>query len=255
MSSMTREHNAIDRPLRPLVSVIVVVFRDRVELEAVVDSILPFRGPDLELLVIDGGSEDGSVELLGNMGDQVDYWLSERDAGVYDAMNKGIRAARGTYVLHVNAGDRLLAIPWEQLRSASLAGVDVVSGRVHMDSSATFLPRTGFLSRIDNTWHHQGTFYLRKTHTGYDPSYRICGDFNWNQRLLKAGCSVEHSSILIAEHRNDGLSMQKNARREIYRSIRETFGPLYLLPAAARFMMAPLWRFAKVFRQGGRVRH
>lgn len=229
----------------PLVSVITVVFEDRHELEAIVHNVRPLRGQRLEFIVVDGGSADGTVEYLSEHTDLVDAWISERDHGVYDAMNKGLRAARGVYILHLNAGDRLRTIPWHTLEAFASENIDVVAGRALMDGNEEFLPRTSFTSRIDNTWHHQATFYRRAAHLGYDDSYQICGDFDHNQRLLKAGCSVRHISDVIAEHRNDGLSTQKRARREIYRSIRRHFGSLYLIPAAIRFVLAPFWRWYK----------
>ena len=230
---------------QPLVSVITVVFQDRNELEAIVCNLQPFRGEKLEFIVVDGGSADGTVEFLSEHPEHVDAWMSEPDRGVYDAMNKGLRAARGTYILHINAGDRLLQIPWNTLEFCAKERVDVVSGRVLMDGNEVFVSRTTFTSRIDNTWHHQGTFYRSAAHLGYDDSYGICGDFDHNQRLLKAGRSIRHVSDVIAEHRNDGLSMQERARREIYRSIRKNYGYIYLLPAAVRFKLARLWLWWK----------
>ena len=87
-----------DRILReeivPLVSIVIVVFRDCDEVAKIVGSILPFKTEELEIVVIDGGSKDGTVELLESFGKSIDYWLSEPDSGIYDAMNKGVRAAR-----------------------------------------------------------------------------------------------------------------------------------------------------------------
>ena len=238
--------------VEPLISVITVSFQDREELESIVGNVQQFRGHRLEFVVVDGGSTDGTVEFLNLHSELADIWISERDRGVYDAMNKGLQAARGTYVLHLNAGDRLRYIPWEPLAAFARESIDVVSGRVLMDEQKEFLPRTSFTSRIDNTWHHQATFYRRAAHLGYDDSYRICGDFDHNQRLLKAGCSVRHLSAVIAEHRNDGLSSHTRARREIYRSILQHFGPLYLVPAAVRFQLAPLWTWYKRRRHPAR---
>lgn len=229
----------------PLVSVVTVVFQDRNELEAIAGNVRPFRGDQLEFIVIDGGSDDGTAEFLRQHPDLVDAWISECDRGVYDAMNKGLRIARGTYVLHLNAGDRLRMVPWSTLEAFARENIDVISGRVLMDGNQEFLPRTSFTSKIDNTWHHQATFYRRAAHLGYDNTYRICGDFDHNQRLLRTGCSVRHISDVIAEHRNDGLSMQKTARKEIYRSIFRHYGLLYLIAAALRFQLGPLWLWYK----------
>jgi cellulose synthase/poly-beta-1,6-N-acetylglucosamine synthase-like glycosyltransferase len=110
----------------PLVSIVVVAFRDRDEVEALISNVAPFRGAHLELIIVDGGSEDGTVQLLEARADEIDYWISERDTGIYDAMNKGVAAARGLYILHLNSGDRLVDLPLVELRGLSQRQVDVV---------------------------------------------------------------------------------------------------------------------------------
>jgi glycosyltransferase involved in cell wall biosynthesis len=231
----------------PLVSIIVVAYRDREEVGALIDNIAPMRGANLEFVIIDGGFEDGTRELLQARSADVDYWISEPDNGIYDAMNKGISAARGEYVLHINAGDRLLQLPMAKL--AELAGrqIDVVCCRVLEDGNHLFTPRNSWLIRIDNPWHHQGTLYRRAAHLGYDSSYRVFGDFDHNQRLRKANKSVEILDAVIAIHRTDGASRLKDHRMEVFRSIRANFGSLYLLPAFVRFQLIRL-RAALRFR-------
>jgi glycosyltransferase involved in cell wall biosynthesis len=214
--------------LRPLVSIIVVVFRDREELREVTQSIFPHQSHEVELIVIDGGSNDGTVELLSSLDDRIDYWISEPDEGIYDAMNKGVAASRGEYILHLNAGDRLIQVPLDILRRCLEDNIDVASFRVLMDGKDVYVPKVGFPMKIANWWHHQGTFYRRSSHLGYDTRYRICGDFELNQRLMKAGASVRLSTDLVAGHQNNGISMHPSAEKEIFRSIRSHFGAFYL---------------------------
>lgn len=228
--------------MRPLVSVIIVVFQVREELHQVIQSVFPHRSQDVELIVIDGGSDDGTAELLRSLDDQIDYWVSEPDRGIYDAMNKGVAASCGEYILHLNAGDRLLRIPLDALRLCLRDGVVVASCRVLMDAKDLHIPKNGFPMKIDNWWHHQGTFYLRSSHLGYDPQYRICGDFEHNQRLMKAGASVRLLPDIVAEHQNNGISMDPDSRKEIFRSIRLHFGPLYIPVAFVRSELNKLRR-------------
>ena len=228
--------------LVPLVSVVVVVFRDRDEAGRVVQSILPFKTEELEIVVIDGGSEDGTVELLESFGDSVDYWLSERDTGIYDAMNKGIRAARGEYLLHLNAGDRLCGVPWDALRQCEQDEIDVVCCRVLLGSEIEFISQTDYRSKLDNTWHHQGTFYRRAAHLGYDTSYRILGDCEHNHRLLKRGSKMRTVPFLVADHDMQGVSTTTPAKEELYRSIREHFGELYVMLSRLRFFFLKIRR-------------
>jgi glycosyltransferase involved in cell wall biosynthesis len=224
----------------PILSIIVVVFEDRQELERLIANLTQFRCPQVELIVIDGASEDGTLELLRYHSDHIDFWLSESDSGIYDAMNKGIAAAQGKFILHVNAGDRLLTLPLAQLSLMAGSHIDVVCCSVLEDDRDIFTPRNNLLLRFDNTWHHQGTFYRRSAHLLYDPSYRICGDFDHNQRLLKTRCSVESLPVVVASHRRNGVSLGRYARNEIFRSIRSNFGVLHLIPAAARFQLLKL---------------
>jgi len=234
----------------PLVSIIVVVFCAKEELRNVIESIIPHRSQDIEIIVIDGGSADGTVELLRDYGCHIDYWLSEPDNGIYEAMNKGLQAALGDYVLHLNAGDRLRQVPLEVLRKCLDDGIDVASFRVLMDGKNIYVPRVGIKMRIDNCWHHQGTFYRRSRHLGYDPLYRICGDFEHNQRLIKARCSVRLLPEIIAEHQNNGISMDASARKEIFQSIRLHFGIAYTAIAFARFQVNDLRRAIMRFVRG-----
>jgi glycosyltransferase involved in cell wall biosynthesis len=108
------------RAVAPLVSIISVVYRDREALAPLMESIFSNATSDTEIIVIDGGSTDGTAELLEGWNDKIDYWLSEKDTGIYDAMNKGIAAATGKYVLHLNAGDNLFWIPAAELTQCAL---------------------------------------------------------------------------------------------------------------------------------------
>jgi glycosyltransferase involved in cell wall biosynthesis len=232
---------------RPLVSIIVVAFQDREEVAALIENIAPYRGQDLELVIIDGGSDDGTLELLQARNDAVDHWLSEPDSGIYDAMNKGLEAARGAYILHLNAGDRLKCIPRETLAKCLTEGVDVASFPVLMDHGEMFYPKTGFLLRIDNTWHHQGTFYCRARHLGYNTQYRVFGDFDLNQRMLKNGRMVRLFDQVVSHHLNNGISVSGVGFHEVYRSIRDNFGTSYVAIAFVWF------KYKGMLQRGKRV--
>ncbi len=95
----------------PLVSIIIVVFRAKHELQSLLESIFAIASPEVEVIVIDGGSDDETINLLREWSDRIEYWLSEPDTGIYNAMNKGLTAATGDYILHLNAGDKLRRIP------------------------------------------------------------------------------------------------------------------------------------------------
>lgn len=222
------------RDAPPLVSIITVVFRAAHELPPLLESILAQRGGDTELIVVDGGSDDGTLDVLRRYNDSIDYWISEPDRGIYDAMNKGIAAATGEYILHLNAGDRLKLIPRASLRRCQAEGIDVAVFAVMKQNWGEFRPRTGFLLRIGNTWHHQGTFYRRQSHPGYDLRYKIFSDFDCNQKMFKAGKSVALFEEVVAEQVSVGASSSWVTDKEKDRIILENFG----IPYAA---LAKVW--------------
>lgn len=93
----------------PKVSVITVNFNMAGEIAGTLDSVLAQIYPNVEMVVIDGGSTDGSREIIAGYGPRLSYWVSERDRNLYDGMNKGVSVATGEWVLFMNAGDRFAA--------------------------------------------------------------------------------------------------------------------------------------------------
>ncbi len=239
----------------PLLSIVAVFFRDRAEVERVLRSVFPARCADLELIVIDGGSDDGTVELLQSLDDQIDYWISEPDTGVFEGMNKGVAAARGEYLLHLNAGDRLLGIPWEALREAAADNIDLVCCQVLEGGTNLFECRLGWLLKIDNTLHHQGTFYRRAAHLGYRVEYRVLGDFEHNQRLYRSGCSARRLPFVVADHDYGGMTSHYRRRDfpggEHFRSVRSNFGVLWMLLAYARLLALDVRKWLSQRRHTG----
>ena len=214
---------------RPLVSIIMVLFRDREECVRLLNNIFTFDPCEFELLVFDGGSDDGTADVLREWDDKIDYWLSEPDSGIYDAMNKGVAAATGEYVFHLNAGDTLKSIPSETLAACLKDQVDVASFAVEQDRGGTFFPKIGFPLKIGNTWHHQGTFYRRTPHIAYDITYKIYADFDLNQRLFKSGKKVKLFDQVVSVHGTGGVSHSGLDEHENYRAVQKNFGGHYVV--------------------------
>ena len=230
------------RTTLPLVSVITVVYRDCSELRPLMESIFSQPADEIEIIVVDGGSSDGTVELLQEWNSKIDYWLSEKDFGIYDAMNKGIAVATGEYILHLNAGDRFRHFPRAELLQCKLDAIDVVCFDVLMDDNRVYKPRLGFVLRIDNSLHHQGTFYRRICHPGYNLCYRVFGDFDVNQKLYKDGCSIKVLSGIVAEVCRKGVSSSGLRRIEVYQIIFRNYGAVYLAIAFVRFQLNSIRR-------------
>ena len=89
----------------PKISVVTVVFNDHLHIEQTLCSVLSQTYDNIEYIVIDGGSTDGTVQIIKKYANKLAYWVSEPDKGVYDAMNKAISHVTGTYVSFMNSGD------------------------------------------------------------------------------------------------------------------------------------------------------
>jgi len=215
---------------RPLLSIITVVFRARQELPAIIENVLRHKDEKTEFIVIDGGSEDGTRELLSQYDSVIDYWVSEPDKGIYDAMNKGVAAARGMFIFHLNAGDRILHIPTRELEAAALRGVDAAAFRVSVDGKREFLPSNGLGLRLNNTLHHQGTYYRREGLPIYDIKYRVFADFDVNQRLALRGARIEVFDQVVALHTSGGASdvASHSNISEFFHVIAKNFGRSHL---------------------------
>ena len=90
---------------RPLVSIVTVVYNGEKHLEESIKSVINQTYDNVEYIIIDGGSTDGTVDIIKKYEDKIDYWVSEKDGGIYDAMNKGIVISHGKIIGIVNADD------------------------------------------------------------------------------------------------------------------------------------------------------
>ena len=95
-------------PGKPLISVITAVFNDKEHLEQTIKSVITQTYDNVEYIIIDGGSADGTLDIIRKYEHLIDYWISEPDEGIYDAMNKGIDLAAGEWINFMNAGDEFV---------------------------------------------------------------------------------------------------------------------------------------------------
>jgi glycosyltransferase involved in cell wall biosynthesis len=223
------------RSRRPLVTVVTVVRNAAHELEPTLRSVLALPRETVEYVVVDGGSTDGTLDTLRRHEDWIDYWTSAPDRGIYDAMNKGVALARGHFVHFLNVGDTALHLPVDALEQAAAGGADAVSFPVALDGGRLHRPRVGSLLKLDNTLHHQGTFYRRELPPTYDLRFRIFSDFDLNQRIWKAGARIVLGDAVVARHTAGGASHERRGFAEVFAIIRRNFGLPYVVLAYLRF--------------------
>lgn len=191
----------------PRISIITVVRNGAAVLEETILSVLEQkRTRDLDYLIIDGGSTDGTVQVIERYADQLRYWVSEPDCGTYDAMNKGwLEADPESLILFLGAGDRLISLPGHL---ADYAPHDVLYGNVQMGEGREFHPRADWHLRIYNTLHHQALLVPKRVHPEppFDCRYPVYADFDFNQRMKKSGVNFVFCSRLIGYARPGGVS-------------------------------------------------
>lgn len=99
------QNGGTDMSKMPRISVVTVNYNMRDGLEQTIQSVISQTYPNLEYIIVDGASTDGSVEVVRKHVEDIDYWVSEKDRNLYDGMNKGVAAATGEWVLFMNSGD------------------------------------------------------------------------------------------------------------------------------------------------------
>jgi glycosyltransferase involved in cell wall biosynthesis len=194
----------------PVISVILACKNPGPRLPAALESIWRQRGAPSELIVVDGASTDGTREWLAARSDRLAAFVSEPDGGVYEAMNKGGRLARGEWLLFFGADDRLVG---DEVLAAVAARLDAGAAGVFVGEAAYDDGRVYRLADrprpiARNFVHHQAAFYQRDclARGGYDESLRSQADYDLNLRLWRAGVRFASLPVRVAECDFGGLS-------------------------------------------------
>jgi putative colanic acid biosynthesis glycosyltransferase len=212
------------RAVAGLISVITVNLDDAPGLRATALSVAAQERPPDEWIVIDGGSADGSIAVIREFEHLIHCWTSAPDGGVYDGMNRGLRRARGRYVLFMNAGDRFAGPDSVGRIAAALEtspGVDLLfGGTILALSSGQRLyrpPRPIARLRHGLPAYHQATVIRRAAHlmAPYDLGLSISGDYGAIATLISRGASSTHADrpLAIRACHPSSLSERATARR------------------------------------------
>jgi putative colanic acid biosynthesis glycosyltransferase len=194
----------------PLISVVLVCRNPGARMRDALESVLLQEEAEKEVVVIDGASTDGTREWLETQRIWLGTLVSEPDSGVYDAMNKGVNAARGDWVLFLGADDLLATGVLSQLGPAlrqSAAGV--VVGEASYDDGRSYPLADPRAAIRRNFIHHQAAFYQRTlftAHGRFDAGLRIMADYEFNLRLLQAGVRFQSVPVRVAACTSGGLS-------------------------------------------------
>ncbi|WP_220721018.1 glycosyltransferase [Agarivorans litoreus] len=214
---------------KPVVSVVMVTYNCVETIEKTVTSICKAKeySPGFfEFIVIDGLSSDGTVSKLEKYSSQIDILISEKDKGIYNAMNKGILNSQGAWVLFLNDGD-LLIEPAGLTRLFSgrdLSQYDCVVSTVHLSNGQLFKPMIGFKLKIANTMHHQGLFYKRTESLFFNEGYKVFSDFDLNQKYVKQGKRFLLLDNVFTYHSLNGVSNRNGVETEFFNIVKKNQG-------------------------------
>lgn len=217
-------------------SIITINYNNKEGLEKTILSVLGQTYKDLEYIIIDGGSTDGSVDVIKKYADRLDYWISEPDKGIYNAMNKGIMQAKGDYLNFMNSGDTFFSSTVVEDITRMNLSEDIITGGYYnqeKDIKHIIHPQeVTLLTMFKNTFNHQATFYKRKLFAKrlYDESYVIQSDAKFNYlSIIYDNCSVRIIDYVIAVYDLNGISSKLEiVDKEWERLLAELFPPRIL---------------------------
>lgn len=202
------------------ITIITVSFNAASSIEQTILSVINQNYPNLEYIIIDGGSKDGTVDIIKKYQQHISYWVSEPDKGIYDAMNKGIRLATGDWINFMNAGDTFYNNSILTTLFASDPDCDIIYG------DTEFIYTFGKYHRqppaIENLrksmiFCHQSSFtkssLLKKKN--YHTKYKICADYDFFLTSLNEGKTFRYFPLIISVFdAREGLSSANRIARE-----------------------------------------
>jgi glycosyltransferase involved in cell wall biosynthesis len=211
------------------ISIITINYNNAEGLKNTIQSVSNQFIDYFEYIVVDGGSSDGSVEII-KQSSKITKWVSEKDKGIYDAMNKGIAKASGEYCLFLNSGDVLvddevLSKVSTYLNSQkSFYYGNLILEKNNSKEEHIAPPNINLDFILNNTFWHPCVFIrtdLFKSFGHYDSSFKICGDYEFFVRcLIKPGISFEHINHFITLFDGNGISHDPS-KKELQKQERE----------------------------------
>jgi glycosyltransferase involved in cell wall biosynthesis len=208
--------------LNPLITIITANFNDGKFLEQTILSVLQLKYSNIEYIVIDGGSKDASIQVLKKYEHAIDYWISEPDKGIYDAMNKGWQLANNNaFILYLGSGDTIQSLP---PKMNTFQKDEIVFGNVMLNQNKVFTSIADFRLRFRNTLHHQALLINKSVHPQppFNTQYKINADFDLNQRLFKMHYKFTKADNFLASALPHGISSSINFEK--FKIVKKNYG-------------------------------
>ncbi len=217
-----------------MISVITVNYNNAQGLDRTIKSVLSQSYSDKEFIIIDGGSSDGSAELISQVSSSLSFHCSEKDSGVFYAMNKGLEKAKGDYVIFMNSGDVFVnEQSLQQLSQGTKGDPDFVYGDIYFEKANSerreviFPDHPRFIYYFTLFLPHQATLTkcsLLRQAGGYDVRYKLSSDsfFIWDH-IINKGSTYVHVNEFVAICELGGLSTDVARNGELLKAERLHF--------------------------------
>jgi glycosyltransferase involved in cell wall biosynthesis len=204
----------------PKLSVITIVYNNVKDIERTMLSVLGQTYTNIEYIVVDGLSADGTLDVIGKYREQISTLISEKDKGIYDAMNKGLAAATGDYVLFMNSGDELYANNTVEKVFATEPNADIYYGETEIiNSEGQSMGQRRHKAPQVFTWRgfnlgmsisHQAIYIKRDIIEPYDEQYQLSADIDWVIRAAKKAKKIVNAHQYVAKYLFGGMSKTKH---------------------------------------------
>lgn len=204
----------------PKLSVITIVYNNVKDIERTMLSILNQTYSNIEYIVIDGASNDGTLEIIKQYEHRIAKLISEKDKGIYDAMNKGLALATGDYVLFMNSGDEIYELETVEKIFATAPNADIYYGETEMyDENWNSLGRRRHQAPEHFTWEsfkygmsisHQAIYIKRSLTEPYNLQYKYSADIDWIIKITKKASSIVNTHLYVAKYLVGGMSKKKH---------------------------------------------
>ncbi|MBE8713991.1 glycosyltransferase family 2 protein [Sphingobacterium hungaricum] len=204
----------------PKISIITIVYNNAKDIEFTMASVLNQTYPVIEYIVIDGLSTDGTVDIIKKYKNQLAIFTSEKDAGIYDAMNKGLKEATGDYVLFLNSGDALYDENTLDHVVKKGKNADIIYGETMLiDENRQEIGLRRHAAPKEFTWKsfkygmnicHQAIYIKREIAVPYNENYKLSADIDWIIRCAKNAKTAVNVNELVARYLVGGLSQKRH---------------------------------------------
>lgn len=227
----------------PLISVITVVYNGEQHIGKTIESVLGQTYKQIEYIIIDGDSTDNTLDVIGGF-EGVSLLISEPDSGLYDAMNKGLKAASGDYVWFLNTGDQIYSKDTVENMVAGLKGQpDIIyGGTMIIDENQNEIGDRRLRPPEKLTWLsfrkgmvvcHQSLLVRRKLAPQYNLTYLLSSDIDWAIRAAKKAALTHNAGMILSRFLEGGMTEHniKAGLKERFKIMREFYG---LIPTIFR---------------------